>query len=367
MLPKTQGAVGCAHCQKLGAKKSCPSCKRPVCETCFARPATCNRPRPFERPLPRRARIKSISACGRYALTRPLWGKLRGLDLEQMTSKPLENAHRSRAILVSTPSALDERAVARLGLSCSPLDERCWVVEPPASTQLSQSGDGRYLLVVRGDRAAVHDLHDGLELVNAHRMPAQVIHSAALNPAIGLLALGGHRVVQVLHYAQRGAASNAGQWSLPAGASRQRSGPYDFSGGNITWLGFTIGQLAALTGDGQLVIGAVDLDAPPRAWPARVQPTRAAPSKDVEGWAVNPRLAAIDPNGKWLALGGERFGGAFRTGGILRLVSLHDNRRIQIPLDRPPRALRFIDGGRSLVAAESERLRYWPTEALYTG
>ena len=104
-----------------------------------------------------------------------------------------------------------------------------------------------------------------------------------------------------------------------------------------------------------------------RAWPARVQPTRAAPSKDVEGWAVNPRLAAIDPNGKWLALGGERFGGAFRTGGILRLVSLHDNRRIQIPLDRPPRALRFIDGGRSLVAAESERLRYWPTEALYTG
>ncbi|MCA9672211.1 MAG: hypothetical protein KC503_41740 [Myxococcales bacterium] len=46
LLPRTRAAVGCGHCQRLGAHQSCPTCGRPVCGGCRARRLVCPSPRP---------------------------------------------------------------------------------------------------------------------------------------------------------------------------------------------------------------------------------------------------------------------------------------------------------------------------------
>ena len=70
MVARGPGAVGCAHCRKLGAETACGVCKHLVCAACAGDWSTCDQPcsRMFQ--LPRGDRLVDVDPSGRVGLVR---------------------------------------------------------------------------------------------------------------------------------------------------------------------------------------------------------------------------------------------------------------------------------------------------------
>ena len=85
MVARGPGAVGCAHCTRLGADVPCPVCKHLVCDACAADWATCSEPsgRTFRIGRVTGALI-DVDPTGRYGLVKRRWGQLRIIDLRAL-------------------------------------------------------------------------------------------------------------------------------------------------------------------------------------------------------------------------------------------------------------------------------------------
>ena len=81
MVARGPGAVGCAHCTKLGAESACAVCKHLVCATCAADWATCDRPSGRVFRLGMTARLVDVDPGGRVGLVTRWRGKLKLVDL----------------------------------------------------------------------------------------------------------------------------------------------------------------------------------------------------------------------------------------------------------------------------------------------
>ncbi len=81
MVARGPGAVGCAHCRKLGAETACAVCKHLVCEVCAADWATCDEPsgRVFRLGMTRR--LFEVDPSGRFGLVSRWRGALKLVDL----------------------------------------------------------------------------------------------------------------------------------------------------------------------------------------------------------------------------------------------------------------------------------------------
>lgn len=84
MVARGPGAVGCAHCTKLGASAACTVCKHLVCEACAADWATCPEPAGRLVRLGTSGRLIDIDPSGRYGLAHFWHGPLRLLDLRAL-------------------------------------------------------------------------------------------------------------------------------------------------------------------------------------------------------------------------------------------------------------------------------------------
>ncbi len=73
MLDKSQGAVTCAHCQRLGADEQCKYCKRMVHQACLAGEG-CPVPHPVELRLGLGKRLRDVDETGRYCTVGPMFG-----------------------------------------------------------------------------------------------------------------------------------------------------------------------------------------------------------------------------------------------------------------------------------------------------
>lgn len=85
MVARGPGAVGCAHCTRLGADVPCPVCKHLVCDTCGADWATCSEPSGRTFKIGRiTGTLIDVDPTGRLGLVRRRWGQLRIVDLRAL-------------------------------------------------------------------------------------------------------------------------------------------------------------------------------------------------------------------------------------------------------------------------------------------
>lgn len=84
MVARGPGAVGCAHCTKLGGIVACAVCKHLVCEACAADWATCDQPSGRIVRLGLSGRLIDLDPSGRYGLANFWRGPLRLVDLRAL-------------------------------------------------------------------------------------------------------------------------------------------------------------------------------------------------------------------------------------------------------------------------------------------
>src|SRR4051794_11631086 len=85
MVARGPGAVGCAHCARLGGDIPCPVCKHLVCSACAADWATCSQPSGRVFRLGATARIIDVDPSGRYGIVARWWGRLKVVDLRALS------------------------------------------------------------------------------------------------------------------------------------------------------------------------------------------------------------------------------------------------------------------------------------------
>lgn len=88
MVARGPGAVGCAHCRKLGADVACAVCKHLVCDACAKDWATCDEPwgRVFR--LGMTGRLIEVDPSGRFGLVSRWRGTLKLVDLRGLRWVP---------------------------------------------------------------------------------------------------------------------------------------------------------------------------------------------------------------------------------------------------------------------------------------
>lgn len=84
MVARGAGAIGCAHCKKIGAEHACQICTRLVCATCAANWVTCSEPSGRVVRLGLTARVRDVDPNGRIALVSHWRRPLRLFDLRRL-------------------------------------------------------------------------------------------------------------------------------------------------------------------------------------------------------------------------------------------------------------------------------------------
>src|SRR4051794_40088112 len=97
MVARGPGAVGCAHCTRLGATASCEVCGHLVCPACAADWSTCALPSGKVLRLGRGARLFEVDPAGRLGLVSTWTGGLKIVDLRALRwSSPSTSSFESR-------------------------------------------------------------------------------------------------------------------------------------------------------------------------------------------------------------------------------------------------------------------------------
>ena len=224
MVARGPGAVGCAHCRKLGADTACGVCKHLVCDACAADWATCDEPSGRVFRLGMTARLIEVDPAGRFGLVSRWRGPLRLVDLRGLRwvpEVPLPSLHlgwreiRPRLTrdgrLIAPLVQLTSDAPLFQGIEMSPLeDPRGRVIveaaPPPVRAEnVSAEGD-RYSYVTDTERVAVltpqAPLPAGAALVNFapyphapsvsletyEPLPRKVVQAACVDASRDLLA-----------------------------------------------------------------------------------------------------------------------------------------------------------------------------------
>jgi hypothetical protein len=90
MVARGAGAIGCAHCKKIGAEQACQICTRLVCPACAADWATCAEPSGRVVRLGLTARVRDVDPRGHLALVSHWRRPLRLFDLRRLRWIDLE-------------------------------------------------------------------------------------------------------------------------------------------------------------------------------------------------------------------------------------------------------------------------------------
>ncbi len=357
-MEKTQGAVGCGHCQKLGARETCPVCGRPVCATCLEQegcPETPAEPAYRELRLGVGARLRHVDSHGRYGLVTTWTGRCKLLDLStgETVARRLPVSFRGpeppprlvagkRLAFISNatlgPGLLD-------GLQLMGLDGRAdWAI--PISFRedfkaMEVSEDGTLVALVRTDETVeVFDV-PGRAHVGTYQVRGRVVHAAAVCAGNRLVAIGTYGRVSLFDLDDH---RTLGTCSLK-------------DDGDIRWVGLGRRRLAAITENARCVVVDIDRERPASRWRRHPRSIKLLTSVTVGfvPWLTDDALnvGAMDAAGELLALPVQQLVMVYRlsTGRAYPLFGHTDDISL----------LRFVDDARTLVSADDDaRARLWP-------
>lgn len=236
MVARGPGAVGCAHCTKLGAVVPCGVCKHLVCEVCANDWSTCEQPwgRVFR--LGTTGRLVDVDPTGKLGLARRWRGSMRYIDLralrwvEDGLVPPFHHGLEVRPRLTADGrmlqfvyQTLDDRFPYR-GLGVSSIAPKQTHVESRAPQPVRCAGltlrDGRFWYVTTTEQVAIirwvtHSIPDHvapvtvgpidvaatIEITEVNPLPRKVVQSAYLDDARELLvsASWGEIILHRLH------------------------------------------------------------------------------------------------------------------------------------------------------------------------
>lgn len=361
MLEKTSGAVGCYHCQTLGADETCPICKRPVCEQC-ATGDTCPVPHRRQLRLGLGKRLRSVCPDGTRGVVS---GWIGGTALVDLTRKeriaPLAyvrfGAGSGPWPMMATTERVVAAAVTMTGpaymLVGAPEGRGMHQVDLPVAPGMSEklfilrlavSEDGALAAAVRSDLTV--DLVDLTRpaLLGSVKEQGEAVQSVALCAGLDLMVLGLYGRLRVYRISDR---QHLGTLS-----------PRDLDG-DVAWVGLGRGHLAAVAGNGRCVVYEVRRDASPSSWPRALELALAPSSSAADVVGEQPRgtrrvVADLSPDGQLLAVRqGKRYLKVFPvSGGEPAVLEGHTDRICLI---------KFVRQGKLLVTADYDnRVFYWP-------
>ncbi len=353
MLEKTHGAVGCSHCQGLGADQTCPMCRRPVCQACLA-PETCPDPSVRELKLGLGARLRDVDCRGRRGLVASWTGSNRLVDLAtgKVLIRKLPLTTRgpwSRPLLMgdSVVSIQSSPLGASLytGLRVTRLDDMVSTRITPAGSlavdftkAMAKSEDDRLALVVRSDETVdVLDVAQGIP-VGRFSVPGQVVHSAAVCSGSDMLALGTY-----------------GRVTLFRVSDQQRLGTCrTFDDGNVVWVGLGRRRAAAITEHSRCTIMEIAPSVAASRWERRrLYWTHSPPGSYIPRYPDEAVRTCLDPEGELLAE-------PYKKSVLVYKLKTGKETRLDGHTDTVSLA-RFVLGGRMLVTADNDaRVRLWP-------
>jgi hypothetical protein len=360
MLEKTRGAVGCGHCQRLGATEICPLCGRPVCERCLT-PDACPSPGPRVIKLGVGRRLRAVDHSGRLGLVTSWWGRAQVLDLYTGSTRITRLPGRvgrpvpclvAPDLMIKIPSPVSNLTPGLLSFIRLGLRRR---KGHPAARELQTgvgqivemglSGDGHYILL-KGDTETLALVDPREQRVQAVlEMPRQVVYSGAANLEMDLAALGTY-----------------GRVGLFRISDRQPLGQVRLEQGGVVWVGLAGGRLVTITETCQLVVLEADPGREPSRWERSLE-TRLDPDA-VRHESMAEVFGGMVPMRVWASLSGD---------GQLLVIRWRQGR--ELATFRLPRGLiqvfaghsdtvnlvRFVGQGRMLVTGGADaRVVFWP-------
>lgn len=365
MLEKSTGAVGCFHCQTLGADKTCPVCKRPVCDAC-ASGRDCPVPHRRELRLGMGRRLRAVDATGVRGVVS---GWTRNLTLVDLDSggrvAPMGHFKHSGAWSGPWPVLASARKVVFAGVTITrqvylqlSIPEQPGVTgldlpEGRASTEkmyvdkLAASEDGSVAAVVRSDMLL--DLVDlqQLRLMGTVDESREAIQSLALSREWDLLVLGLYGKLRLFSLVDRRYLGTLNPRKLD---------------GDVVWVGLSRSRLAAVSDNGHCVVLELSRQAPAK-WPTVAELQLTIPSTMAGIVGEMPRgnrrvVAGLSPDGALLAVRqGRKLVHLYRLPGQQPMVLEGHTDRVNL--------VQFVGGGRQLITADHDnRVFFWPRKLL---
>ena len=226
MVARGAGAIGCAHCKKIGADQACQICTRQVCPTCAADWATCEAPSGRVVRLGLTARVRDVDPNGRLALVSHWRRPLRLFDLRALrwiadlelprrywfTSRafPPRLTSDGRLFFADYPLSNNDSVPTFRGMRAHHLrtGKSQWFSDyPPFGTTGVSPTKDRYWYVTETQQVAITSVgpQDAIALGGpmcvVEPLPRKVVHSAYVDAERDLLATGSwcelvlHRIV----------------------------------------------------------------------------------------------------------------------------------------------------------------------------
>lgn len=346
LLDKAAGAVGCAHCQMLGARQACRICHQPVCEKCSDDVAGCPDPRPREFDVSGDGAL-DVDLKGRYFVRRVVWDKPPQL-FELANGRPLPEEVPTTRIQFETQGL--ELLAYPDGSACIMPGLADGAHGDPRNAHYSairfaRCKGGRLVTFTRADqRITILDCTTGA-ILRSVQEAGEVVQCTALDEASDLLVVGVY--------------DGAAFFRISDG---ERLGRLQTGAGDTVWIGLAAGWVGLIgAGGGRLQVGR----------PAGIgmnylrldelalgqQPFRVRHGRDAD----------LSPDGRLFA-GATREGdvGVFdlQTQSLQRLSLANEGEGSGFfarLFDSGPHCdfVQFTDRGRRLVAASGERVVVW--------
>lgn len=365
MLEKTSGAVGCFHCQTLGAGEICAICDRPVCPQCAASD-TCPVPHRRELRLGLGRRLRSVSPDGARGVVSSWNGGMTVVELqrgERLASlgflkfgvgfgpwPELSSAERVVAAAVTltrSPYMLvgsPENQMVQLDLPRGQSSSEKLYME-----RLAISEDGALAAVVRSDMLV--DLVDLTQpaLLGTISEPSEAIQSMALSRELDLLVFGLYGRLKVFRLSDRK--------RLGVLAPRQLDG-------DVAWLGFSRARLAVMSVNGHCMVLQVNRGLAPGGWTKVTELSLESSSTVADIVGEMPRgarrvVASISDDGELLAVrqGKKRVEVHPLSGETPPVLLEGHTDRVNL--------VRFVAGGDRLITADCDnRVGFWPRSII---
>ena len=365
MLEKSSGAVGCFHCQKLGAEKTCAICKRPVCDPCAAGD-TCPVPHRRELRLGLGRRLRAVSPDGTRGIVSGWTGGTALVDLhsgERLASlgfmtfggwsgpwPALASAERvvAAAVTLNIKPKLQVGSPEHQDMAQVELLEKQSGSEKLYALKLALSEDGARAAVLRSDmHVDLVDL-DRPALEGTISEPREAIQSLALSRELDLLVFGLYGRLKVFRLSDREYIGTL--------APRQLDG-------DVAWVGLSRGQLAAISSIGHCMVLRVSRDLAPGGWTKVSELSLEASATVADIIGEMPRgarrvVASLSDDGALLAVrqGKTRLEVHPVSGGDPMVLEGHTD-RINL--------IQFVAGGKVLVTADQDnRVGFWPRSII---
>ena len=204
MVARGPGAVGCAHCTKLGAVVACGVCKHLVCEPCANDWSTCDQPwgRVFR--LGMTGRLVDVDPTGKYGLVTRWRGRMRYVDLRalrwiEVDDVPSLHRRELRPRLASDGRLFQhewqnvEDQPAYRGLGVTSLTSRQTRTDPSTPYPARGTGmslrDDRYWYVTSTEEVAVVRMASPIALTTAlyNPLPRKVLQAVYVDAARDLI------------------------------------------------------------------------------------------------------------------------------------------------------------------------------------